>query len=84
MDTCSENQSHRDSLRVTRVVQVDLLGLVDPSLMYPFIKPYQNLRKTQSSKKAGTKNGFVRDFGTSIALRQFAATVVSKQQSRVS
>jgi hypothetical protein len=84
MDTCSETQSHRDSQRVTRVVQVDLLGLVDPSLMDRSIKPYQNLRKPQSSKKARTKNGFDRGFGTSIALRQSAAMAVSIQQSRVS
>jgi hypothetical protein len=48
------------------------------------VKPYQNLQKTQFSKKAGTKNGFVRGFGTSIALRQSAALAVSIQQSRVS
>jgi len=42
MDTCSEIQSHRDSLRVTRVVQVDLLGLVAPSW---WIDPW-NLIKT--------------------------------------
>jgi hypothetical protein len=83
MDTCSEIQNHRDSLRVTRVVQVNLRGLVDPSLMDRFIKPYQNLPKTLTSKKARIKNGFVRGFGTSIALRQSASMAASVQQSRV-
>jgi hypothetical protein len=82
MDTCSEIQSHRDSLRVTRVVQVDLLGLIDPSLMDRSSKPRQNLRKPQSSKKARTKNGFVRGFGTSLALVQSAAMAV-RYSSRV-
>jgi len=40
------------------------------------VKPYQNLQKTQSSKKARIKNGFDRGFGTSIALRQSAAMAV--------
>jgi predicted RNA-binding protein with RPS1 domain len=84
MDTCSEIQSHRDSLRVNQVVQVDLLGLVDPALMDQSIKRYQNLRKPQSSKKVRTKNGFDRSFGTSIALHQSAALAVSIQQSRFS
>jgi hypothetical protein len=57
-------------------------GLVDPSLMDRLIKPYQNLQKTQFSKKAGTKNGFVRGFGTSIALGQSASMAASVQQSR--
>jgi len=48
-----------------------------------FIKPYQNLPKTLTSKKAGIKNGFVRGFGTSIALGQSASMAASVQQSRV-
>jgi hypothetical protein len=58
MDTCSEILSHRDSLRVTRVVQVDLLGLADPFLMDRFIKPYEKPEEKPTFPKGSDKKQF--------------------------
>jgi hypothetical protein len=51
-------------------------------MMDRFVKAYQNQQKTQSPKKALTKNSFVRGFGTSLAQVQSAVMAV-RYSSRV-